>query len=96
MNPEVLDVTEETTAVETDREMPVLEIQKAIAAKFFEVPERLDIRTLWSRGGVSYMRVNWWNESHMHRHQITRSAFVRVESVRDGWLVTDCTGRNAA
>lgn len=70
-------------------------LARVVAGYFFESPARLDVRHLWTTGGVSYVRVNWWHESG-GVSRITRSAFVRVESTDQGWVIRDMTVRSAA
>ncbi len=68
----------------------VSEMQRVIAALYFESPERLDTRQLWADGPCTYFRVNWWR-----RGRVQRSDFLMVELRRDGWRVYDCTRRAA-
>ncbi len=68
----------------------VSDMQRVIAALYFEAPDRLDTRPLWTDGPRTYFRVNWWLRGH-----VQRSAFLLVEVRHDGWRVYDCTGRAA-
>lgn len=70
-------------------------LTRVVADHFFEHPNRLDVRHLWTSGDVSYVRVNWWAESS-GVSRISRSAFVRVEATHGGWQVRDMTARSAA
>ncbi|MEW6252427.1 MAG: hypothetical protein AB1716_17450 [Planctomycetota bacterium] len=68
----------------------VTDMQRVIAALYFESPNTLDIRPLWVDGTLTYFRVNWWRRGH-----VARSAFLAVEVRREGWRVYDYT-RQAA
>lgn len=72
------------------------EMRAAIAALFFELPQRLDIRHLWTQGRLDYFRVNWWSTPATGARRIVRSAFVRVETLRDGWRIQAFPERAAA
>jgi len=74
------------------------EMRAAIAALFFELPQRLDTRYLWTYGRVSYFRVNWWSAAATgaDARRIVRSAFVRAEELPDGWRIHELPERAAA
>ena len=63
------------------------EMRAAIAALLFEVPERLDVRYLWTSGRLNYFRVNWWSPRNTEVRRIVRSVFVQVEVLPDGWRI---------
>ncbi len=80
----------------------VTDMQRVIAALYFESPDQVerrgglylpdgvDIRPLWVDGSRTYFRVNWRRHGHLER-----SAFLAVEVRREGWRVYDCTKRAA-
>ncbi len=80
----------------------VTDMQRVIAALYFESPERLDyrgglnspdgidVRPLWVDGPRTYFRVTWRRHGHLER-----SVFLAVEVRREGWRVYDCTHRAA-
>ncbi len=68
----------------------VSDMQRVIAALYFESPDRLDVRARWSDGPRTYFRANWWTRGH-----VQRSAFLVVEVRHEGWRVYDYT-RHAA
>lgn len=70
-------------------------LREVVASHFFEHPNRIDVRHLWTTGRTSFVRVNWWSEN-CGVSRITRSAFVRVEATDDGWVIEDMTVRSAA
>lgn len=70
--------------------------REAIAAAFFEIGDRLDIRHLWTSGSISSFRVNWWTLPTDGHAAIRRSAFVQVERTDAGLVVHDHTLRRAA
>ncbi len=72
------------------------EMRVAIADMLFELPERLDIRYLWTCGTLNYFRVNWWSMQDMDMRRIVRSAFVLVEALPDGWRIRELSERAAA
>ncbi|MBW7907274.1 MAG: hypothetical protein LC135_11475 [Phycisphaerae bacterium] len=75
----------------------LFECRQTIAARYFEVAERLDVRHLWTREGVSTFRVNWWKSDPLTGERwIYRSAFVAVEAKLDGMIVLDQTRQKAA
>ena len=68
----------------------LVDVRGAIAAKFFELSGRMDIRELWSRDGMHYFRVNWWKfRSDCSEQCISRSAFVTVVENENGLAVSD-------
>ncbi len=67
----------------------VADIGSAIAALMFENPADLDIRHLWTRGGVAYFRVNWWTTAAHREPRIRRSAFLRVTCRRHGYEIRE-------
>lgn len=73
-----------------------LDFRNAIAAKFLEMPGRLDIRYLWTHGSKGYFRVNWWKTRESGEQYIYKSAFVAVEEADYGPVVTEATFREAA
>jgi hypothetical protein len=77
-------------------EQTVSEMRMAIAAVFFEDPHTLDVRYLWTRGPLSYFRVNWWVTATTKPPHIRRSAFVVVETGEYGYRIRDRTQRHAA
>ncbi len=66
--------------------MDVNDMRRVIAALYFENPDRLDVRYLWTDGILTYFRVNWWLREH-----VQRSSFLAVEVRCGGWRVYDCT-----
>ncbi len=77
--------------------VPALEYCEAIAESFYETPEALDIRPLWTKDVASYFRVNFWRLDRSAREErIYRSAFVAVELTAGGLRVDDLTERAAA
>ncbi len=72
------------------------DVQEAIASFFFEHPRALDVRCLWTRGALSYFRVNWWTEGTTHPPRVRRSAFVVVETCEHGYRIREVTRRDAA
>lgn len=68
-----------------------------IAAYLYEIPERLDVRLLWSEGGSAFCRVNVWHQDLTSgANRIYRSMFVALDDTPDGPRVRDLTGRRAA
>lgn len=76
--------------------IPLVSYRRAIAAAYYEAEERLDVRFLWTRGPVSFFRVNWWRLGVSGASEITRSAFVSVERSDEGLRVRDMTASKAA
>ena len=69
----------------------------AIAAEYYENPERLDIRTLWNRDGVHYFRVNWWKlRENLVESYIARSVLVAVDETQTGLRVREVAPPKAA
>lgn len=84
-------------AVDELEYMPIDEYREAIAAAYFELPERLDVRYLWTKGPLSLFRVNWWHsDSATGESYIRRSEFVAVERTADGLVLRPPTWRWAA
>jgi hypothetical protein len=65
------------------------DMHAAIRAILFDSPERLDIRHLWTRGAISYFRVNRWSPASTGSPRIVRSSFVLVEGLDSGWRVQE-------
>lgn len=82
--------------LEFEPEAALWEMVSAIAAMYFEDARDLDVRYLWTRGHLSYFRVNWWNESALGAARVRRSAFVVVECQSDAYRIVDVTHREAA
>ncbi|MFO0839813.1 MAG: hypothetical protein U1D55_14980 [Phycisphaerae bacterium] len=77
--------------------LTVEEWKDLVAAYLYELPERLDIRILWSRDGTHFCRVNVWHESvSPGGNRIYRSSFVALDETPDGPRVRDLTRRRAA
>ncbi len=73
------------------------EHREAIGAALFEHPSRLDLRRLWTRGGLTLFRVNLWGtDAVTGEPKIKRSLFVEVERTQDGLVARDRTLRGAA
>jgi hypothetical protein len=82
---------------ELDWEMiPLVSYRRAIADAYYEAEERLDVRFLWTRGPVSFFRVNWWRATANGTNEIMRSAFVSVERADEGLQVRDLSTSKAA
>ena len=59
---------------------PLWEAREALAKHFVELPERMDVRYLWSSGQTHYFRVNWWRTNADQLTQsVRRSEFVAIE-----------------
>ena len=71
------------------------DMRAAIGAVYFEDPADLDIRLLWTRGAVSYFRVNWWIVRADVNAHLRRSVFLRVTGGPDGYRVQEQTPRAA-
>ncbi|MBI4716259.1 MAG: hypothetical protein HY763_00480 [Planctomycetes bacterium] len=84
---------------ETERFEPItnprprfVEHRQAIGAYFFEDPDALDIRHLWTRGTKNFFRVNFWStDPESGEPRIRHSAFIVVEKNEEGCHVTERT-----
>jgi len=86
--------TEQRAEVEFEEwlDITLWQCRRAIAAKYFDHPGRLDCRWLWSRHGAHYFRVNWWQAGPNGDDQyIRRSAFITVEPTDADWSVREQT-----
>ncbi len=68
------------------------DMRAAIRAVLFDASERVDIRHLWTRGSVSYFRVNRWSAGIEGPARIVRSSFMVVEALDSGWRVRERHG----
>ncbi len=77
--------------------LTVHEWREIVAAHLFEIPERLDVRVLWSRNGSSFCRVNvWQTNSASGERRVCQSRFFALDDTPDGPRVRDLTDRRAA
>lgn len=68
-----------------------------IAAAFSHIRGRMDVKHLWTRGDVSYFRVNWWRHDWVAgEERVALSEFVAVEATEAGLSVLSRPGKRAA
>lgn len=86
------------SALEAEQETPEMGPYHAvIAAAFAGQYGRLDVRHLWTRGGVSFFRANWWSRDWISgEDHVRRSEFVAVEMTDAGLRLQTHTWRRAA
>lgn len=73
------------------------EWRELVAAHLYEIPERLDVRVLWTRNGSRFCRVNVWQSSAASgERRICQSRFLALDDTPDGPRVRDLTDRRAA
>jgi hypothetical protein len=73
-----------TVADDLEFVVDVAACRRAIADAYFEPEQRLDARHLWTRGRISFFRVNWWDVDARGASRIVRSAFVSIEHTDEG------------
>jgi crotonobetainyl-CoA:carnitine CoA-transferase CaiB-like acyl-CoA transferase len=94
---ETMAMDAERTAGEARPTLPLDEVKALIAQHFPTARGSMHIRSLWSRNGVHYFRVNWWRELPYDASYIGESAFVAVEEMADGSLqIRESNRRSAA
>jgi len=70
--------------------------RNAVAAAYYAVSGRLDIRHLWTRGALNLFRVNLWKRRPGSDEQyVYDSRYVEARLTPNGPIVTDCTLRKA-
>jgi hypothetical protein len=67
----------------------VEDLHEVVAREYAGVAGRMEIKPLWSRDNVHYVRVNWWLPDPVMGNRVSRSAFVAVEQTDDGLAVRD-------
>lgn len=72
------------------------ELRLAVAEYFFDAPDQIDLRGLWRAENVTFVRANWWTTGVGGISHMRRSLLLRVEHLRDGWVIEECPERLAA
>lgn len=88
--------SEEMMAAPTTIDPITDELRHAVAEHFFDRPEEIDLRGLWRAENVTFVRANWWKTGIDGVSHMRRSVLLRVEHMRDGWVIEEYPERLAA